>query len=124
MIEQLNLGPEPDLREPPELDPSLCFPLDESEVFFAELPARQPVRPNILIFTLLVHALAIWVLYLKRDKLITSPQTLKAAIERFASGEPGAGSRKVPVQVRPRFPNARMMPPASPVPPPSSAPST
>ncbi len=112
MIEQLNLGPEPDLSEPPEIEPWLLLPLDESEVFFAELPSRQPVRPNVLIFTLLVHALAVWVLYLERDKLITSPQTLKAAIERFASGAPGGAERRVPVQMRTPAPAPRMPPTA------------
>ena len=45
MADFLILGPEPDLNPPLEaIDPWLLLPLDESEIFFAELPARQPVR--------------------------------------------------------------------------------
>ncbi len=122
MIEPFNLGPEPDLSEPPDIDPWMFLPLDESEIFFAELPARQPVRPSVLSFTLLFHAIMLGILiYTQRDNLAKSPKSLQAAIERFARGEPGAGSREVPVQLVPHFPSAQSRPPQPVAPPPGAS---
>jgi len=94
----------------PDIDPWLLLPLDESEIFFAGLPARQPVRPSVLSVTLLAHA-ALLALFIHYERKVFSgkQESLKTAIERFArGGEPaapstrsGAGAAALPRRARP-----------------------